>query len=389
MVAGKELMRVSMSRPRRWAAVISVAVAAPVVLITAAALGAFSSTVVVTGLIAPRGLTPTDDGGLLIAEVGAGRLLEMDSRGRISVIQDGLPFTLISGPGGSYPAGPSSVVRSGGDYFYVVGEHTVRGFSELYRLEPGEDPEPVTGQEIVGRFPTNPLTNPYDLVAAPGGGFFVSDSGINAVHYISEEGEIEEYVAFPRRQNPQPLNGFSEIDVVPTGLDYGPDGALYVASLTGFPYPQGAAYVYRIEESDADGRRGTARVFAGGFTAATDVTFDEDGSMLVVEFSTDMGTLAQEYDVREADRIPGRLVRWRDGEITVVQDGLVSPTSVAVSGGRIFVSEEFAGRVSEIPTEDPGPGASVWVWGTAVGVTAGVLAFLSSMSWLGRVQRDT
>lgn len=341
-----------------------------VLLATATILGAFSSPVVVTGLTAPRGLTPTEDGGLLIAEVGAGRLLEMSPGGRISVIAEGLPFSLISGPGERYPAGPSAVIALEGEYFYVVGEHIRRGFSELYRLEPGSTPEPVTGQEIVDRFPTNPLTNPYDLVLDPDGGFLVTDAGINAVLHITEAGEISEYVELGERENPQPLNGFSMIDVVPTGAAYGPDGALYIASLTGYPYPQGAAYVYRLEET-VDGVEAT--VFAKGFTAATDLHFDKDGSLLVTEFSTDMRALAED-DIREAERIPGRLVRWRGGEIEVVAEGLVSPTSVAVTDGRMFVSEEFAGRVSEIVDEDPGPGVQTWVWAVLAGLAAGALA---------------
>lgn len=55
---------------------ISVSLGVGVALATAALLGAFPSQVVIDGLTAPRGLTPTKDGGLLIAEGGAGRLLK-------------------------------------------------------------------------------------------------------------------------------------------------------------------------------------------------------------------------------------------------------------------------------------------------------------------------
>ncbi|HEY7823141.1 MAG TPA: ScyD/ScyE family protein, partial [Acidimicrobiia bacterium] len=359
---------------------LSISLGVVVGLATAALLGAFPSPVVVEGLTAPRGLTPTNDGGLLIAEVGAGRLLEMSPEGDVSVIADNLPFTLISGPQNKYPAGPSAVIRRDGEYFYVVGGYIEQGFSELYRLEPGGTPEPMTGQEISNRFGSNAVTNPYDLVPASGGGFLVSDSGINAILYISEDGEVFEYLDFPSRDNPQPSEGPAEFEVVPTGIARGPDHAVYVASLTGFPYPEGAAQVYRIEDVTATGETsvdGEFTVFADGFTAATDLVFDADGSMLVTEYSTDMRALAED-DIREAQRVPGRLVRWRDGEITVVADGLVSPSSVTITDGRIFVSEEFAGRVTEIPTGSSGANAAAWVWAVLAGAAAAVLALLAA-----------
>jgi len=54
------------------------------------------------------------------------------------------------------------------------------------------------------------------------------------------------------------------------------------------------------------------------------------------------------YDREHARAAPGRLLRWRDGDSQVVSEGLVSPTAVAIVEGRVFVSEEFAGRVSEV-----------------------------------------
>ena len=362
---------------RFLAGLVSVSAGVVAALATAAALGAFPTPLVIDGLTAPRGLTPTDDGGLLIAEVGAGRLLEMSPEGEIEVIEDGLPFTLISGPGNKYPAGPSAVIEDEGAYYYVVGGYVEQGFSELYRLEPGSAPEPVTGQVIENRFGSNPLTNPYDLVAVSDGGFLVSDSGINQVLYVSADGEISEYADFPRRQTPVAVEGPSEYEEVPTGVSQGPNGVVYVASLTGFPYPEGEARVYRLEDPGA----GEPSVFAEGFTAATDVAFDEDGSLLVTEYSTDMRALAED-DIREAERRPGRLVRWREGEITAVAEGLVSPSAVAITEGRIFVSEEFAGRVSEIPTNESSD-PWVWVWAGVVGVVALLFVRLA----LGRFAR--
>ena len=52
-----------------------------------------------------------------------------------------------------------------------------------------------------------------------------------------------------------------------------------------------------------------------------------------------------EVGFKESHLFPDRLVRWRDGVMSVVADGLVSPTAVGVARGRIYVSEEFADRV--------------------------------------------
>ena len=142
-----------------------------------------------------------------------------------------------------------------------------------------------------------------------------------------------------------------QVETVPTGMTSGPDGATYVATLTGFPFPTGGARVLRLQDGNGDGDAldsGETTVYASGFTTATDVAFEADGAMLVTEYSGDMNALA-EVGFKNSSLFPGRLVRWRDGAITVVASDLVSPTAVAVVDGRIYVSEEFAGRVRVIP----------------------------------------
>jgi hypothetical protein len=320
-------------------------------LIAAIAIGrlAGESSPLADGLEAPRSLTPLPGGGLLVAETGGGRLLEMSSDCEVTVIKDGLPHTL-GGPGGSHPTGVSAAIQVGEAYYYVVGEFRGSRYSTFNMLGPEGTVEVVAGGVDSNGFPATLITNPYDLVqSTTPGEFLISDSGRNAVLRVAEDGKISEYALFPRREVPE--SDGRVMDVVPTGLAYGPDGALYAASLTGYPYPQGAAYVYRMEDHNGDGDAlddGETTVYAEGFSAATDLAFDEDGSLLVTEFSTNMRTLVIELGTSSAAAIPGRLVRWQDGAIEVVAYGLVSPTSVAVAGGRIFVSEEFAGRITEI-----------------------------------------
>lgn len=143
------------------------------------------------GLASPRGLTALDDGRLLIAEVGGGRLLILDRQNRLLVLHGGLP-RLKDGPEG-VPAGVSAAVQLGGITYYVVGEARAKEFPEVYALAPGDHPVGLTDQDPLGLAPLNPITNPYDLLPAPSGGLLVSDAGANAVWRFTLAGEIHPY----------------------------------------------------------------------------------------------------------------------------------------------------------------------------------------------------
>ena len=303
---------------------------------------------VATGLDAPRGLYALPDGGLLIAE-GGGRILRLTPDHELQVVTALLPTATGHLYGGMYTIGPSAVVFAGGAYYFVVGEFRDKGFREVYRYEPGGIPERLTGQDPTGIHPPNLLTNPYDLAIEPDGSLLVSDSGINAVLRVNSAGEVSRYADIA------PLTGFASttLDSVPTGLTHGPDDALYVGILSGYPHPRGAAAVYRLEDRNHDGDAmdpGETTIYADGFTAVTDVAFDIDSSLLVTEFSNDLATL-NDVGYARSGEFPGKLVRWRgDGyDLEVVADGLFSPTAVAVSPrGELFVSEEFAGRIVRV-----------------------------------------
>ncbi|MFW6174556.1 MAG: ScyD/ScyE family protein [Chloroflexota bacterium] len=323
---------------------------------------------VATELERPRGLAVQDDGNLLVAEGAGGRILEVAPDGTVTEILTGIPTTTGMVEGQEETTGVSTAIEMDGTYYYVVGEDLegdVDGMESLYEFTPGEDPELIADLGEYERANntddgTTPdgepdlLSNPYDLVAAPMGGFFVSDAGANAVLHVTESGDITPYAIFPDRANPMSgTAGEPTMDVVPTGLEIGPDDSLYMTSLTGFPYPSGEARVYRITDLNGDGDAtdgGEIRIFAQGLTTATDLAFDSDGSILVTEFSTDM--LAEEPQ-------PGRLMRYRAGSLSTVAEDLPSPTSVVVGEDEnIYASLELAGIVARVfrPGDEPTPG---------------------------------
>lgn len=116
---------------------------------------------------------------------------------------------------------------------------------------------------------------------------------------------------------------------VPTGAAEGPDGALYVSQLTGFPFPVGGSAVYRIPRGG-----GAPQVWATGLTNVTDLTWYR-GRLYAVQLS-DTGLLS----VPEGEPATGSLVQVPKGSTApvVLTSGLSAPYGVAVRRGAAYVT---------------------------------------------------
>jgi hypothetical protein len=181
-------------------------------------------------------------------------------------------------------------------------------------------------------------TNPFAVLAEPGGRIVV-DAGGNSLLYAAANGMVETLAVFPSQPNPAfpsspPLPPFPPtVESVPTSVARGPDGALYVGELTGFPFVQGLARIFRVVPGQ------DPEVVCGGFKAIIDIEFAPDGSLLVVEHATDgfffppgSGKLSR-LNLSDCSRTPLLTGLNRPTSVAVGPDGAIYVTNNGVTAG--------------------------------------------------------
>ncbi len=193
-----------------------------------------------------------------------------------------------------------------------TGESSV--VADLIEWEINENPDPIVID-----------SNPYGISLLDGV-VYVADAGGNTIISVdTDSGEVSTFAVtgglpadfFGEAGNPG-RDGEPELDSVPSAVEVGPDGRLYVAYVTGGPFPAGYAPI------DAYSVDGTMERVVEGLTMTGDIAFDSSGRMYAAIVSTDM-----------INGGPGQVVRVEDdGSTTVVVDGL------AMTGGIAFDADD-------------------------------------------------
>jgi sugar lactone lactonase YvrE len=333
-------------------------------------------TVVADGLDNPRGLAFAPNGALYIAEAGtggAGPCFEgpegeevcFGTTGAISMLRNGRQRQVVTGlpslaeAGGVAATGPHDVsFRSKRQVFAVVGlgadpavrdtDPALADLGTLVRFKQNKNSWRVAGDPAGYEAANDPDgagadSNPYAVLAVPGGRL-VLDAGGNDLLKFKARGGVQEVAVFPGGMAPAPPfldlppDTMIPYQSVPTSIAPGPDRAYYVGELTGFPFPEGGAKVWRV----VPGRAPT--VHADGFTHIIDLAFDDDGTLWVLQFS--QASLLGGVPI-------GKLVEVApDGTRTdhLAAGELFAPTGLAIDDdGAIYIS-----NFGIFPGEDPG-----------------------------------
>lgn len=341
-------------------------------------------TVVAEGLNNPRGLTMSPWNTLFVAESGrggtdfcfvdegpeggetcfgqTGAVAEVTlSGGLVRRVADRLPSA--AAPDGSEGGGPSDVAfnEHGG---LLVSMGLGAGATERAEVAAGLPYAALFGTVLTRKDPMSggfrvlgdpaafeetdpdgdgPDSNPNSLVSEAGRAV-VADAGGNTLVRVHKNGTVDAVATFPTQMQPNPFGpGQIPAQAVPTSVVRGPDNFYYVGQLTGFPFAPGSANVYRVNPATGD-----MDAYATGFTNIMDIAFGPEGSLYVLEISTD-GLLGDSL---------GALWRLAPGggdkaDAELLMDGLFFPGGLYVSqGGRIFMTVNSvlagAGQVVEL-----------------------------------------
>lgn len=345
------------------------------------ALQAASLTVLAGGLDSPRGLTFGPDNTLYVTEAGKGgtetftqirgQEFFYGATGSVTRIQNGIAEKVATGlpsyalADGSEATGVHDIAFDAtGNAFVTLGWGggspsqrdllNTPDFGNLIaidRLDGGASWTQVADLvdfEGINNSDGGEIdSNPFHFLIQENTAF-IADPAANALLQVGlDTGEIEVKSIFETRLVPNPFGGRDiPMQSVPTSVAVGADGAFYVGELTGFPFPQDAARIYRIDSNEPE-------IYADGFTNIIDSAVDPDGNLYVLEYATN--------SILSGDPA-GALSRVApDGtRTTIASEGLISPTAIALGiDGAIYVSNNGnargAGQVLRIEQTTPIP----------------------------------
>lgn len=348
--------------------------------------------VLASGLDGPRKLTFGPDGALYVAEAGRGgpgagipsntpgAVLSYGATGAITRIQDGEVERVVTGlpslalPNGEDATGVADIEFDAyGNAYAIIGLSSnpadrdsiiqVPDFSHLIAIENFDGGASWTRLVDLGAYEllNNPdgqdvITNLFDLLIKDNQAYVIDAGGNDLLSLRAFGSGLELETVFPAQSTTDPLTGQEVVrQFVPTSITVGPDDALYVGHLMGFPFQEGTSQVYRL------GAQGQPSVYAEDFTNIVDLAFDKAGGLYVLEYDAD--------GISNGGEAGALIYVSPDGatRTTILDDELIAPTGLKIgSDGDIYISNKgfFAGegevlRIENLIANEPVAGSKV------------------------------
>ena len=270
-----------------------------------------SAKLLLDGLNSPKGLAVNTDRDLVIAQGAFGPpdpVLVYDlhgaNKGDVTPVTD--PASLVDvaispldGTGWAIVAAvedpPSPALL-----LHQLADGTVVPVLDIFAYQAG-DPDPADQDDFATE------SNPYGLTIDKNGDALFTDAANNDLVRVTPDGVPTTVARFDLETiSTDHIPGFpvptQTAEAVPTTVTVGPDGALYVGELKGFPFRPGSSNIWRIK-SDAVGATCSVNtpdsthsctLYKTGFTSIQDIAFNKSGSKLYVYELAAAGTSAFE-----------------------------------------------------------------------------------------------
>lgn len=228
-------------------------------------------TTIATGLVLPMGLETDKWGNIWVAETGTAH-----NDGKIVLVKpNGMKYdaivhlSSISNELADEAEGPANLIMDNNYLYVLAGEFLYKiNVSGFKPGDPAIDASSLS-YENIGAYvrglnivvPND--SHPYNLIKGPDGDIYIADAGANAIIHRHSAGNYSVLAKLPGFANPTPV-GPPQVQAVPTGIIF--DGHDFlVSTLTGFPFIEGKANIYRVTLS------GNVSVYQPGFTTLTNL----------------------------------------------------------------------------------------------------------------------
>ncbi len=294
-----------------------------------------STTVVTTSVAVPFNLD-VSRGRILVADGGLNQVAKVKADGSVVPVVTGAEGTsgVATSRNSKYLAytttvgGPPAGISASGVTILGPGGSTVTADTLAYEKAHNPDgkihygvtnpSKCVTDALAAAQFPVDYMgaidSHAYSL-AAWGDGFVLADAGANALLYISRSGRISTLAVLPAQPSTITPAAAAELgldpcvggvsyafEAVPTDVEVGRDGFLYVTVLPGGP--ESAALGARGKVYRVNPWNGRLREVASGLLGATNLALSE-GRIYVAEFFAGRVALVRHGKVREFLSLPG------------------------------------------------------------------------------------